>query len=398
MLSRKELLSYALQLANGLLPLVAIPLISRENGAEGLATFFILMSISGITQIICDYGFNISAIRDSTQQLDTNNPGEHLRRLLVGTVLAKLIIAAVVVITTPFIVDLLADRLSIAGSYIQTTILSSTLISVFNQSWYLYSIKTTHTYNAILFFLKLGILVSLIYYGTDLWHLLMFILVPNLMVNIYSTIRCWRNVSPFRTKTKAVDLIINSFQRGGASFLNTITASGIATSWPLFIGLTATAIEVSLFGLADKIIKGCMMFVTPLPSFVLAKKQLTSILHPDYRNDLITIVLLGLLPATLALALPQSFFTLILGADLTFDKKQLGVLTLALPIVIANSILYVHLLLKRKEILFSFVYPIGACISITSVYLTYSSTIFTPLFSELFAFFLLSMIIARERI
>jgi O-antigen/teichoic acid export membrane protein len=396
-LTHKELLSYALQLANGLTPLIAIPLVSRENGAEGLSAFFISLSISGITQIVCDYGFNISAIRDSTHQLTQNNPGEHLRRLLVGTILAKLIIATAIIFASPIIASYLSSRIAIASNYIQVTIILSTLISIFNQSWYLYSIKMTHTYNAVLFILKLGILVSFMYYGTTLWFLLLFILGPNLIVNIYSTFKCWRDVSQYKTNTSIVNLILNSFQRGGPTFLNTITASGIATLWPIYIGMTATALEVSLFGLADRIIKGFMMFVTPLPSFILAKKQLTSIFHPDYQHNLVKMIMLGLLPAGIVSLLPQRFFALILGTDFTFNQSQLSILTLALPVVIANSISYVHLLLKRREISFSFVYPIGACLSITSVFITHSSTVFTPLISEIFAFTLLFTVIARER-
>jgi len=396
-LTRKELLSYVLQLTNGLIPLVAIPLISRENGAEGLATFFILLSISGITQIVCDYGFNTSAIRDSTQQLIQDNRGELLHSLIVGTVLVKLIIAAVVIVIATFFVDYINNNLTIDITYIQTTIILSTLISVLNQNWYLYSIQKTHNYNAILFTLKLGSLVLFVYSGIGIWGLLIFILGPNLMVNIYSTLKCWRDVSQYRSKTRVVDLIKNNFQRGGAVFLNTLTSSGITILWPLFIGLTATNLEVSLFGLADKVIKGFMMFVTPLPAFILAKKQLKNILHTHYLYHLIAIIILGLLPAILVWFLPQRIFTLILGADLSVDQGLLCVLTLALPVVISNSIFYVQLLLKRKEILFSFVYPIGTCLSVAFVQLTYSSTVFTPLISEIFVFFLMTMIIAQEQ-
>ncbi len=100
---------FTLQCLNYILPLMTIPYLARVLGAENYGKTIFAMAIIINFQVICDYGFNMSATRNISINRENKSEIEHIFSAVISIKCIFTIIGAVILTIMIFIIPRLKE-------------------------------------------------------------------------------------------------------------------------------------------------------------------------------------------------------------------------------------------------------------------------------------------------
>jgi hypothetical protein len=155
--------------------------------------------------------------------------------------------------------------------------------------------------------------------------------------------------------------ILQRFISGYKYFLNTLLVSFAAAFWPILFSKYTTFSQIAVFGIMDKCTKGLVSLVSPLPNFLLAKKNpVSSFFHFIKKHKYLFLVIsfmIILLPF-LFISLPSTFLIYVLNADILLEKDILYVYSFHFILSIINTVLITFIIFYKKENVYSFLFII----------------------------------------
>jgi O-antigen/teichoic acid export membrane protein len=224
-------------------------------------------------------------------------------------------------------------------------------------------------------------------------------LVPVLIANIYSFVIAGACIDVSRGEVKKLKLnVLGQFSEGRSIFFNSILASLITTAWPLLLSFSLTRAELGAYGIADKIVRGLMTFVTPLPAFILASNRVAGVFAIAglvLKHRLYRIFLLVVLLAPVALmVLPSAIYQMLLGDAVIEHRMVLNVYVVGFLFYIGDLILYTYMIVARRDALYAPIVVVSFVLSFAVGYV-FEVNIYTPVIYEALVALMLMLAILK---
>lgn len=395
MLSNKDKMSYLVQIVNGIIPLLIISLFVRDNGLSFIGDYFLALSIIGATQVAVDYGFNISGVRSFATLLERRAADDDIWSLLLSIVAAKSLIAALLVVGVMVYVIIAAPANAL---YVISGVAAGVVLSVTNAAPLVFALKQSIRLSLATLVARVVFMLPLFVFEPSLLVALTVTMLPILIANIYSfiVVRGCIDVKVLDVKIK-LD-VLGQFTAGRSIFFNTILASLITTAWPLLLSNFLTLAELGAYGIADKIVRGLMTFVTPLPAFILASNHVIGIVASAgmvLRHRLYRIFLLIVLLAPVVLNfLPDAVFKLLLGNGVIEYRIVLNIYGVGFLFYFCDLILYTFMIVAKREALYAPMIAASFLLSFSAAHI-FELHIYTPLIFEALVAFMLMLTTIR---
>lgn len=398
MLNNRDKISYLLQILNGLIPLVIISVLTRMNGLAFMGEFFLLLSIVGATQLLVDYGFNLSGVRSFAAMLEAKATGDELWSLLASIVVAKSSIAVALIIGL-VLYGFIAE---VANSvYVAICVAVGIVLAVTNVSPAVFALRESYRLSLFTLMARAVLIIPLILVKVGIVEALAVTLAPMLMVNVYAYVIVARCVGAHAHEVALRIDTREQFSEGWSIFVNSVVASLIATAWPLILSHFLIRSEVGVYGIADKIVRGLMSLITPLPNFILASSlgpSLSGTIASVLNNKLYRLLVLAVLLAPVVFYfLPDRFLALIVGVDVIKYRMVLNIYAFGFVFYFIDLLLYTYLIMVRRERVYAPVVVVAFLLSMSGMYV-YDFALFTPLISESLLVLMLALILVLLRV
>jgi O-antigen/teichoic acid export membrane protein len=175
--------------------------------------------------------------------------------------------------------------------------------------------------------------------------------------------------------------LLSSFKEGGVVFANSIIISFVEVSWPLYLRLFTSAEIIGVYGLADKIVRGLMMTITPLQNFIIASNtSIAKFINSNPRYTMLYIIFVVLIPVGFAF-LPQQLLQLIFK-DLSSEYRVLMDLYMfQFAFIFIMICVYTELIIEKKEHVYLLYFVIALIFAIFLGNL-FSLEVYTPLITN----------------
>lgn len=380
MLKSKDKISYVIQILNGIIPFVIIYYLLNENGLSFMGGYFLSLSIIGVTQVLIDYGFNLSGIRSFAVLIDRSSNADKIWSEVISIVYAK----AILVIIASFFC--LGYALYHPQNFILALVsyLVGVILSLTNISPLIFAMG--RSFHASVFGIAARIIFSILifYKSNNLYIVIAATFLPILITNLFSLFMVIKIIGKI-SKVSELDLAVKfQFKNGRSIFLNSALASLISSAWPLILSLKLTPLEMGAYGIADKIIKGLMSFITPLPNFILARNKefkLAEIGKILLSRRLSIILVFPISFPLLLIVIPYGYVEMIIGNDLMSFRFLLVAYSLGVFFSMTNLLIYTNMIINKKESDYSKIIFIAF---LTSIFFGYflSIEIYMPLIFE----------------
>lgn len=256
--------SYLLQIANGIAPILLILYLTRYTNLSFLGNYFFIISTISIVQLIIDYGFNTSGLRSLSKLVLAGGSISEQVHLIINIVLCKAVLS-ISLITVYF----LLEEYIFIGWEIQFICLGI-IIGITNVSWILFPYNKIYIYSLILLILRVLSIGLLFYCNNSIETIILITYMPVLVTNFFILLVNIKKIKRIKLDRKNFTLI-KYFREGLSIFTNSMTVSFVELSWPIYLKYFLGAEVVGVFGLADKLVRGLMMLLTPLQNFLISK-------------------------------------------------------------------------------------------------------------------------------
>lgn len=382
MLSNKDKVSYLVQMVNGVIPLLIISLLARNSGLSFTGEYFLALSIIGSTQALVDYGFNLSGVRSFAALLERRAAAADIWSLLFSIVAAKLLIAALLAAGV-MVYTVIAAPANVL--YVVSCVTVGVVLSVTNAAPLVFALKQSLRLSLVTFVARVIFMLPLFVIKPSLLVSLAVTLVPMLIANICSFVIAGACIDVSRREVKIKLNVLGQFAAGRSIFFNSILASLITTAWPLLLSYSLTRAELGAYGIADKIVRGLMTFVTPLPAFILASNRVAgmfAIAGLVLKHRLYRIFLLVVLLAPVALmVLPDAVYQMFLGDAVIEHRMVLNVYVVGFLFYFCDLILYTYMIVAKREALYTPMVAVSFVLSFAVGYV-FEVHVYTPLIYE----------------
>lgn len=362
-----------------------IIILTRQTDLKFLGNYFYALSIISATQILVDYGFNLSALRDFNSLRDNKASIQQKINLFVNIFYAKTIIYTLIACLGMAIESLTEKKLNLSYIFI------GFLLSAGSFNWLFYSIRKSFSFSIILFILRLLSLCPLLFW-TNLNLALFITFCPVLVTNlILLAMLIKKDHLKFFNKHylsfKPGPLFIN----GKNIFVNSIIISLLVTSWPIILSKFVSIELIGIYGIADKVLKAFNSLVSPLQNFMiglLTKEKLLDTINICYNVKKYWYFGVILVLPFLFLMLPTSLINYVLKTPVNNYRNILNLYAFGFISGLINLILYsAYIVMKRERLyLYGFIITL-ITVSFTLYLLNKTLSITIPIYFEfLFAF------------
>jgi PST family polysaccharide transporter len=368
--------SYLLQIANGLAPLLLIFYLTRYTNLTFLGNYFFIVSIISVAQLIVDYGFNISGLRSLSRFIVAGDSLQKQIYLVINIVLCKLILSIGLI----FFYFIAPSHL-LMGWKLEFILLAIS-IGLTNVSWILYPYNKIYKYSLLLLYLRLTSLGLVFFLENTLINIIFITYCPVIIANLFFIVIFLKKIKEYKfTKIKFKMNLLSSFKEGGVVFANSIIISFVEVSWPLYLRLFTSAEIIGVYGLADKIVRGLMMTITPLQNFIIASNtSIAKFINSNPRYTMLYIIFVVLIPVGFAF-LPQQLLQLIFK-DLSSEYRVLMDLYMfQFAFIFIMICVYTELIIEKKEHVYLLYFVIALIFAIFLGNL-FSLEVYTPLITN----------------
>jgi len=240
-----------IQFLNYIVPFVALPHILRALTPSGYGLFSFAFAFVAYFNIIIEYGFNISGVKEiSKVKNNSNKISETVSNILFAKIF--LFIAGTVLFLSIMFALKFANKNLLFAAYLFV------VGSVFNPRWLLLALERLGSYVKITLLFRLLWLFCVFVFVRNRNSLLLLILLTSLAYILISTVSFFIALAKFKIKLLPVNL--NSVKKelitGGKLFLSNFYIFLYTNSHVLILSLFANFKTVGLFSAANKIING----------------------------------------------------------------------------------------------------------------------------------------------
>jgi PST family polysaccharide transporter len=351
--------SYLLQIANGIAPLLLILFLTRYTNLTFLGNYFFIVSTISITQLIVDYGFNISGLRSLSKMVSAGDSVLRQAHLIVNIVLCKVTLSVSLIL-----IYLVLHEYVFIGWEIRYIFLGA-ILGVTNISWILYPYNKIYGYSLILLILRVASLGLLFYFDANISTIIFITYIPVLATNLSVLLSNIKKVQILTLKElKSKIKLLECFKEGGAVFTNSMTISLVEVSWPIYLKYFTSAEIVGVYGLADKLVRGLMMSITPLPNFIIAKN--ISVKHIIKSNPRLTSIYLffSIIAPISFLLLPQSLLGIIFRDLNTGFRGLMDLYVFQFTLFSIMICIYTDFIIRKIEHLYMLLFIISLILTI----------------------------------
>jgi len=376
MFNRDLYYNYFLHIINGIIPFLIITILSHKISIEYLGKYFYAFSIISITQLFVDYSFSFSALREYKNLRENFSNTYERISLFINIVLSKILISIIILI----LYFILKNYFSILKTEnILLYIFFGIFLSITNFNWFFYVTHKSHYNSILLFILRILFLIPLLF-KIPLIASIFFTFFPVFLANVLLLLFLLFKYKIDYNNYKFQLQIGRRFYEGKSMFLNSIVISLFVNSWPLFFKVYLTNSEIGIFGIADRIVKGMMSLITPIPNFILTHNKKFSFINFKISNSYFGLFFF-IFPLIFVL-IPNSLLVHIIGKSAISSRSILNFYSIGFVSGCINLLLYTFLIYHKREVEYTFCFIIAIILIISNIFLTEFS-IFTPLYFDI---------------
>lgn len=367
--------SYLLQIANGIAPILLILYLTRYKNLTFLGDYFFIVSTISIVQLIVDYGFNISGLRSLSRLVSGGELISKQVYLIINIILCKAILSVSLIA-----IYLVLQGYIFIGWELQFLLLGA-ILGITNVSWILYPYNKIYKYSLILLSLRILSIGLLLYCDNSIKSIILLTYIPVLLSNSYIIFENINKIYDIKLD-KIQFTLFKNFKEGWNVFTNSMTVSLVEVSWPIYLKYYTGAEVVGIYGLADKLVRGLMMSITPLPNFIIAQNiSIKKIIKNNPRYIFLFIFIVIFIPVSFVF-IPQSILEVIFR---DVNKGFRGLLNLYVFQFMFFSLMiciYTEFIIRGIEHVYILLFLIALTLTIIFCAI-YSIEVYAPFFTNL---------------
>jgi PST family polysaccharide transporter len=328
---------YLVQIFTYVLPLITYPFLARTLGPEGWGPVLFAQSLGAVIAIVVEYGFDLSATRETARNSDDRN---RLRKLVTGVLGAKLTLSllciAICLVARPYLGQIALSPALFWGGVFWG------IGQGINMLWYFQGLQRLSVAGGLDIAGRLVATASIfvfVHQQADGWKVLAAQVTGCLVAHVATVVLAYREVGfawPSLALTK------EALNMGGVMFL--FRASQTLTSANgLILGLVSSPAAVSFYMASDKVTLAIRQAVWPLTQglFPHQSKKVTEDLYGAaqiVRKSLLLIGGFAALMGAIIFAAATPIVQIALGASFLPAVPALRVLALLLPLSVVASV------------------------------------------------------------
>lgn len=239
---------FIIQIANYLLPLITLPIISRIFGPEKIGFVAYVTAIVGYFLLIVDYSFNFTGVRRISKSPNESNK-------IFNTIITIRIILFILS-TLIFIILLFLFKDFKENFIISISIFLTCLVPVFSNTWFLQANNDFKSIAILSFLSKLIITIYVLLYVRVKEDLNNYVVISSLSYIIPSIISFVYIIKKYKIKIEVANIrnCLAYLNEEKFLFLSAIVTNLYTTTGIVVLGIFASKLDVGLYTSAQKII------------------------------------------------------------------------------------------------------------------------------------------------
>lgn len=338
---------YVVQFAGFILPLFALPYLTRVLGPSGFGAIAVAQSLSLWASIVIEFGFNLSATRIVANHRE--NP-DKLADVAAGVLGAKLLLSsamAFVLILVRFTVPVFRSQPDLL-----VWVFLSTVAMGFSPIWFFQGIERLIGVSALEFGLRtvaLGMTFWIVRSTSDVWKYLALNASAGLLTTAITLGLVYRNI---KWKRPTVSAAVRAIRHNSRMFVFRGVEQLYTSTNAFILGLLAPADVVGYFSGAERLARAGASLMGPLSQAFYPFMNRLVVGHREQAAGLtrwLLVVLgsLGVLAAAGGTVVAPWIIPLVLGADYGPSVASFRLLVWLVPLRAINSILTLQWLLPH---------------------------------------------------
>ena len=259
---------YLIQFGNYILPVLIIPLLSRNLGSENYGKIIFAQSLIQYCWIIIDYGFNITA----TQQISVNR-GSNIEIIKIVNRILFIKLILFLIVSMIFI----GYSLIFVSDYVTKIVLLFSLIGLLGQVltplWYFQGIEKASFISFITFFPRLlgtALLFVVINNPNDTIYAVMIQSLSIVSGGSIAIIICLYQIKFHLTKVEFTELV-NELRSGLPVFISQVSTVLFSNTTIFLLGIFVNFSAVTHFSIGEKIVRAFTGLVMPISIAIFPK-------------------------------------------------------------------------------------------------------------------------------
>lgn len=352
-----------LQATNMLLPLVALPYLSRVLGTNNLGLVLFAQVFNRYFQIATEYGFDLTGTREISEKKGNLKRINKVFWDVIKTKLFICFVSALFLFIIVFGVPFFREH-----AYIYILSFGVTIATVFLPTFFFQGIEKMKyiTYaNFISKLLSVFLIFFLVNNKNDYYLVPVFYTFGAIISATFSIIVSFRKFNITYEKTSFQN-ILDQLKRGFNVFLSNITITGYTITNSLILGFFASPTVIGIYIAIEKIILALKVIINPFyqasyPYLVnvykVNKKKYWNIIKSHYIYSLFVMIVF----VSLVNIYSEFLITTILGEDFIVGRDLFKVFSILIVITPLSYITFNNgLLILKKDKIYSFVYSFMA--------------------------------------
>jgi len=334
-----------LQVITYAISFMAVPFLVRKLGVSGFGIFFLAQSITGYLQYIVEYGFEVSATMEVSEN---RHDREKLSSIFYSVIKAKLILFSLVAVV--FMAILYAVPYFENYRILYFLLLASMGVRAFVPNWFyrgMERMEVTAKYTAFSKVIYLIIILLIVRSDSD-YTLAAFALLVSTSYNAFLSTRTalkYFNVSFLRIKGETK----NRLKSGFPYFVQSMLDNSAKYFNHVYLSFVAGETAVGIYGGAEKIMDAARSVLSPVLQAILPRSKSIHNESPArwrdfYRKMLLFVIGVSFLLATLLFITSGISTSLILGDAFDSSSALLKIMSVYLFFYGMNHMMGVHVL------------------------------------------------------
>lgn len=259
--AKNTILLYFLTFAKLVFPLLTLPYLTRVLTTDGYGVVSYVKSCMWYMQIIIDFGFILSAVKDIVKVNDDNKKiGEIVGHIIV----AKLILAVAVLLATM----IMCLCIPILRNYVLYTVLYaiSIIITAFSAEYLFRGIEKMHIIT-IIFVVAKGLVVLLTFLLIKSDDDLLLIPIMEIIGNAVSVVISWGFIGKLKipVRFKSIKITLNKLKDSAIYFFSSFSATAFSALNTLLIGIVIDDLaQIAFWSVAWQLVGAVMALYSPI--------------------------------------------------------------------------------------------------------------------------------------
>ena len=339
---------FTLQMVNYVLPLVTVPYVVRVIGIDNFGLLSFGVAVAGYCNLVCDYGFNLSATREISLYRHNQN---QLLKIYSTTLTVKAILCCFcffVVLVLCNVIELFASNLNVL-IYSFSLVVAQALFPV----WFFQGMENMGTITRISIFSKtiFTILIFVFVKTEDDFLLIPIFTGVGYLAGSLTSMLYARKHYGMKYELPKVSDLFSTVSSGFPLFLSSISISFYTLSAPIILSFTSTAAAVGAFSSAEKIVQALKALFSPITQafYPYMSKLLASDIKAGMtvvRTILIPFICIGLFISALVFYNSEILIKLIFGSDFLEAVIYLKIMSLIPTLVLVSNVLGIQIMLN----------------------------------------------------